>query len=58
MTRSSDGGLWSAILPVSVGRHVYGYMVNDSVFMLDPQKPTVRDPDFGTSASVLMVGRP
>jgi len=54
----SDGGIWSVIVPVVPGRHVYGYMVNDSVFTLDPQKPTARDPDFGTNASVLMVGRP
>jgi len=58
MTRSSDGGLWSVIVSLAPGRHVYGYMVNDSLFTLDPQKPTVRDPDFGTNASVLMVGRP
>lgn len=58
MTRSSDGGLWSAILPIVPGRHIYGYMVNDSIFTLDPRKPKVRDPDFGTDASVLMVGRP
>lgn len=58
MTRSSDGGLWSVIVPVVPGRHVYGYMVNDSTFTLDPRQPKVRDPDFGTDASVLMVGRP
>jgi hypothetical protein len=58
MSRSSDGALWSVIVPVASGRHVYGYMVDDSLFTLDPQKPTARDPDFGTNASVLMVGRP
>ncbi len=58
MTRSPDSGLWSVIVPVVSGRHVYGYMVNDSVFTLDPRKPRVRDPDFGTDASVVMVGRP
>jgi hypothetical protein len=58
MARSADGGIWSVIAPIVPGRHLYGYMINDSVFTLDPQKPTVRDPDFGTNASVLMVGRP
>jgi Carbohydrate-binding module 48 (Isoamylase N-terminal domain) len=58
MTRSSDGGLWSVILRIVPGRHVYGYMVNDSIFTLDPRKPKARDADFGTDASVLMVGRP
>jgi Carbohydrate-binding module 48 (Isoamylase N-terminal domain) len=58
MTRSPDGGLWSAIVPIVPGRHVYGFMVNDSVFTLDPRSPKARDPDLGTDASVLMVGRP
>lgn len=51
-------GIWSVILPVVPGRHVYGYMVDDSVFTLDPRKPTTRDPDLGGEGSVLMVGRP
>jgi hypothetical protein len=58
MTRSPDGGLWSAIVPVMPGRHVYGFMVDDSIFVLDPRVPKVRDPDFGTDASVRMVTRP
>jgi predicted carbohydrate-binding protein with CBM48 len=58
MARSSDGGMWSTIVPLVPGRHVYGFMVNDSVFTLDPRTAKVRDPDFGTDASVLMVGRP
>jgi hypothetical protein len=58
MTRSADSGLWSAILPLVLGRHLYGYMVDDSLFVLDPRMPKVRDPDFGTDASVLIVGRP
>jgi hypothetical protein len=58
MVRSSDGGLWSTIVPLVPGRHVYGFMVNDSIFTLDPRTAKVRDPDFGTDASVLMVARP
>jgi hypothetical protein len=58
MTRSADGGLWSAIVPIMPGRHVYGFMVDDSIFVLDPRVPKVRDPDFGTDASVRMVTRP
>jgi 1,4-alpha-glucan branching enzyme len=54
----AEGGLWSAIIPMLPGRHVYGFMVNDSVFTLDPRTPRVRDADFGTDASVVMVGRP
>src|SRR5215471_14979471 len=58
MTRSLDGSLWSAIVPIMPGRHVYGFMVDDSIFVLDPRVPKVRDPDFGTDASVRMVARP
>jgi len=58
MTRSSDGSLWSAIVPLTPGRHVYGFMVDDSVFVLDPRVSKVRDPDLGKESSVLIVGRP
>jgi hypothetical protein len=58
MARSTDGSLWSVIVPITPGRHLYGFMVNDSIFTLDPRGPRVRDPDFGTDASVLMVTRP
>lgn len=58
MARSSEGRLWSAMIPMLPGRHVYGFMVDDSLFVLDPRAPRTRDPDLGTEASVLMVGRP
>jgi hypothetical protein len=58
MTRSPDDGIWSVIVPVVSGRHVYGFMVDDSVFTLDPRNPKARDPDLGADASVLVVGRP
>jgi predicted carbohydrate-binding protein with CBM48 len=58
MVRSNDGGPWSTIVPLVPGRHKYGFMVDDSIFTLDPRTAKVRDPDFGTEASVLMVGRP
>jgi hypothetical protein len=58
MTRSPDGTTWSVIVPMLPGRHTYGFMVDDSLFTLDPRAPKVRDPDFGTAGSVIMVGRP
>src|SRR5690242_6452724 len=39
MTRSSDGELWSAVIPITPGRHTYAFMVDDSVFTLDPNAP-------------------
>ena len=58
MTRSSDGALWSVIVPILPGRHMYGFMVDDSLFVLDPRAPKARDPDLGTAGSVVIVGRP
>ena len=58
MSRSSDGGLWSAIIPITPGRHIYGFMVDDSLFTLDPRAPKARDADLGTQGSVVIVGRP
>jgi len=40
------------------GRHIYGFMIDDSVLMLDPRALKTRDPDLGTDGSVRMVGRP
>jgi hypothetical protein len=58
MQRSSDDATWSVIIPIVPGRHIYGYMVDDSVFTLDPREPRVTDRDLGTEASVVIVGRP
>ena len=58
MVRSSDSALWSVIVPILPGRHMYGFMVDDSVFVLDPRAQKARDPDLGTEGSVRMVGRP
>jgi hypothetical protein len=58
MTRSPDGRLWSVIIPIYPGRHIYGFMVDDSLFTLDPRAPKVRDADLGAEGSVVIVGRP
>jgi hypothetical protein len=58
MTRSADGAIWSVLIPILPGRHVYAFMVDDSLLTLDPTTATARDPDLGTNASVVMVGRP
>jgi len=58
MQRSAGDATWSVIIPIVPGRHIYGYMVDDSLFTLDPRAPKVRDPDLGTEGSVVIVGRP
>jgi hypothetical protein len=58
MTRAADGDLWSITVPVLPGRHLYAFMVDDSLFTLDPRQPTGRDTDLGVEASVVIVGKP
>lgn len=58
MTRAADGDLWSITVPIMPGRHMYAFMVDDSIFVLDPREATARDGDLGVEASVTIVGRP
>lgn len=58
MVRAPGGDLWSITIPVAPGRHTYGFMVDDTVFTLDPRAPKARDPDLGVEGSVTIVGRP
>ena len=58
LRRDADSGIWSAQLPISPGRHVYAFVVDDSVRMLDPRAPRAVDPDYGTEQSVIIVGIP
>lgn len=58
MTRSADGDLWSATLPILPGRHMYAFMVDDSIFVLDPREAKARNSDLGVEASITIVGKP
>jgi hypothetical protein len=58
MVRDSASGLWSATLMVRPGRHVYAFVVDDSVWKRDPRAASAPDADFGRPGSVLLVGRP
>lgn len=55
LTRDSASGLWTALVQVRPGRHVYGFLV-DGKLTLDPQAPRATDPDYGTEQSVMIVG--
>jgi hypothetical protein len=37
---------------------MYAFMVDDSLFTLDPNAPKTRDPDLGAEGSIIIVGRP
>jgi len=58
MLHTPDGTSWSVIVPMLPGRHIYGFMVDDSIFTLDPRAQKSRDADLGTEGSVVIVGRP
>jgi hypothetical protein len=58
MTRDPVSGLWSHTLTLRPGRHVYAFVVDDSVWMRDPRSPEAADEDFGRPGSVLLVGQP
>ena len=58
MTRDAASGLWSVTLSLAPGRHVYAFVVDDSMWVPDPRAPVAKDADFGRAGSVLLVGRP
>ena len=58
MTRDSGSGLWIVTLRLTPGRHVYAFLVDDSLWVRDPRAPSAPDADFGRPGSVLLVGQP
>jgi hypothetical protein len=58
MSRDPASGLWSQTLALRPGRHVYAFVVDDSIWIRDPRTPAANDADFGRPGSVLLVGRP
>jgi hypothetical protein len=57
LEREPHSTLWSVTVPIQRGRHVYAFLV-DSVWTIDKRAPVARDPDFGVTGSVILVGRP
>ena len=58
LERDSTTGVWSALVDVHPGRHVYAFLVDGKTWTLDPNAPRTKDLDYGTEQSVLMVGMP
>jgi len=50
------GGVWSVTAPIPKGHHRYSFIVDDSVWMADPQAPRSIDKDFGMTNSAIVVG--
>ena len=51
-----QGAYWSVTLPLSVGRHLYAFVV-DSQWVADQHAPLAPDDGFGRPNSVRLVGR-
>ena len=49
-------GRWSVSLPVSRGRHVYGFVVDRRHWLPDPAAPLAPEEGFGARSSVILVG--
>jgi len=49
------GGVWSVTAPVPVGHHRYSFVVDDSVWVADPNAPRIIDNDYGVANSAMVV---
>jgi hypothetical protein len=56
MVRASDDGAWSVTLPLTLGRHEYQFVVDDTLRLNDPTAPQTTS-DFGKPNSVISVSR-
>jgi 1,4-alpha-glucan branching enzyme len=55
LARSGDGS-WTVTIPLSAGRHLYGFVVDGS-WAADPHAPLAPDDGFGHANSVKLVRR-
>jgi hypothetical protein len=49
-------GTWTVVIPVTPGRHQYGFVIDGTEWIADPQAAQTSDADFGTANSVVYVG--
>jgi 1,4-alpha-glucan branching enzyme len=55
MHREARDNRWSVSLPVSRGRHVYGFVVDRERWLPDPAAPRAPEDGFGSVSSVIVV---
>lgn len=56
LVRDSATGVWSTVIQITPGRHVYAFLVDGQKWTLDPRAPKTKDADYGTEQSVIIVG--
>jgi hypothetical protein len=49
------GGVWTVTAPVPPGHHRYSFVVDDTMWVADPNAPAASDNDFGVPKSALVV---
>lgn len=54
LTRLASG-VWTVSVPLAPGRHVYAFLVDDTLLVTDPRAPKAGDADYGREGSVVMV---
>lgn len=57
MRRGASRDTWSVSLPVTRGRHVYGFVVDGHRWLPDPAAPLAPEDGFGSASSVIVVTR-
>lgn len=50
-----ETGVWTATVPLPAGRHVYAFVLDDTLLVPDPRAPKAGDSDYGREGSVVMV---
>jgi hypothetical protein len=58
LVRQPGTNMWSAVTPIKPGRHVYAFMIDDTILVLDPRASRAKDPSLNVDVSVVMVGKP
>ena len=56
MRRSGAAGVWSVVVPLEPGRHVYAFVIDGKQWIADAAAPRAPENEFGTPNSIIMVG--
>ena len=57
LKRVGADGVWSIVLPLAPGRHLYSFVVDSQRWVPDAQAPRAPENEFGTESSVVLVER-
>lgn len=57
LQRVSEQGLWSVVVPLTPGRHVYSFVVDGTQWVPDSAAPRAPEDEFGGANSIVFVGQ-